>query len=630
MANEAHLAILKQGVQVWNEWREENYQLIEPDLSGINLTECDLQGAFLDGTNFQKTNLSRANIRNARLNRTVLTETVLIGANLDGTSLSGVDLRSTILTNASLCGACLSGSNLMGLNLRATRLERVNLNGAELSGSNLSELKLYNVDLSAAKLNGTDLRGADLSGANLLSADLTRANLVGANLQGSNLVRASLHQTIIDQTTVLNQKWIFVWTVVNKLYASKDFRGLDLRGVNFSNCELQGVDFSEADLSGAFLERAKFRGANFSRAKLVESYLLEADFSGANLDEADLRRACAINADFSGMEITGGCLTVNENGATLRKADLRKVDFFRAKFFKADLQEANLKRANLREADLERADLTKACLKRANLTRVQAIETNFTGANFTGACLEGWNNNNNAKLDDIECKFVYLKHGSTLGGIVKCTERYPSNSRKFFASGEFSKLFQADCSYSRLAVLDQLISKFENLLDENSEAEESLFHNFLQENYTLLDIYGYVESKPCLAYPSEELSATGKTRLQPDFIIRYPGNRYKLVEIEKPGKRIATKQGHSTSLFTQASWQLGEWEHYIKNYPSLLRDRYPGIATYRSSMLVIGRRLNPAYMELLIENFPHDEIYTYDDLLDKAKQAYQHLKALSI
>lgn len=103
-----------------------------------------------------------------------------------------------------------------------------------------------------------------------------------------------------------------------------------------------------------------------------------------------------------------------------------------------------------------------------------------------------------------------------------------------------------------------------------------------------------------------------------------------MVELEKPEKKIETKQGHPTSLFTQAAWQLAEWEHYISNYPHLLQEIYPGISTHRSSMLVIGRRREPAYMELLLINVRHGEICTYDDLLDRAKRALANLKALSV
>ena len=61
MANEEHVALLKQGVEVWNKWREENPDirpdLSEADLTGANLarrepaTGADLRGADLSGAN---------------------------------------------------------------------------------------------------------------------------------------------------------------------------------------------------------------------------------------------------------------------------------------------------------------------------------------------------------------------------------------------------------------------------------------------------------------------------------------------------------------------------------------------------------------------------------------------------
>ena len=41
MANQEHLDILKQGVEVWNKWRKE-YPKINPDLSFFNLTLIDI------------------------------------------------------------------------------------------------------------------------------------------------------------------------------------------------------------------------------------------------------------------------------------------------------------------------------------------------------------------------------------------------------------------------------------------------------------------------------------------------------------------------------------------------------------------------------------------------------------
>ncbi len=56
MANQEHLDILMQGVDVWNEWRKEHPD-IQPDLSfalliGANLSEADFHNAYLRETTF--------------------------------------------------------------------------------------------------------------------------------------------------------------------------------------------------------------------------------------------------------------------------------------------------------------------------------------------------------------------------------------------------------------------------------------------------------------------------------------------------------------------------------------------------------------------------------------------------
>lgn len=66
MANEEHLAILKQGVEVWNRWRKE-HPSIEPVLSGADLRHAYLREADLSGVNLTRADLRHTYLRDADL-----------------------------------------------------------------------------------------------------------------------------------------------------------------------------------------------------------------------------------------------------------------------------------------------------------------------------------------------------------------------------------------------------------------------------------------------------------------------------------------------------------------------------------------------------------------------------------
>ena len=97
-------------------------------------------------------------------------------------NLSGADLSDADLSGAYLRGAYMSEANLSGADLRGADLSDANLSGADLRGADLSGANMSDADLRGADLSGADLRGASLSGASLSGADLSDADLRGANL----------------------------------------------------------------------------------------------------------------------------------------------------------------------------------------------------------------------------------------------------------------------------------------------------------------------------------------------------------------------------------------------------------------------------------------------------------------
>ena len=158
MADSEHLAKLKEGVEAWNKWREEN-RGIEPSLENADLSEAHLKNV----------DLREAHLKNA---------------DLSGAHLENADLRVAHLENADLFGTYLEKADLFG-----ARLEKADLFGAHLENADLRGVHLENADLRGAHLENVDLRGAhlenvDLFGAHLESAVLREANLTNANVSG--------------------------------------------------------------------------------------------------------------------------------------------------------------------------------------------------------------------------------------------------------------------------------------------------------------------------------------------------------------------------------------------------------------------------------------------------------------
>jgi len=197
MANDEHVALLKQGVAAWNAWRAENPD-IRPDLSeadftgadliGANLIGADLVGAKLSGADLTGAKLSEADLSEGRVVRADLSGANLSRANLGEARLSGANLNGTDLTEAKLVNANLSMAHLTHANLVRAVLARVLLGSADLTGVNLTGADLRAADLTSANLRRADLTGADLGGVKLSSADLNGADLSGASLQGAQLI----------------------------------------------------------------------------------------------------------------------------------------------------------------------------------------------------------------------------------------------------------------------------------------------------------------------------------------------------------------------------------------------------------------------------------------------------------
>jgi TIR domain/Pentapeptide repeats (8 copies) len=166
MADPEHLAIIKQGVEVWNRWRAEHPE-IQPNLWQANLRGNSRTGPDLSEINFHNAQLAMANLSGAMLHHANLSNAVLSGANL-----IGANLRNATITNADLSEATCRAVDFRGANLRKATLTRTDLNRADLTKADLRQAECIRTNLTETNCREADFREAYLDEIILGNTDL--------------------------------------------------------------------------------------------------------------------------------------------------------------------------------------------------------------------------------------------------------------------------------------------------------------------------------------------------------------------------------------------------------------------------------------------------------------------------
>lgn len=210
----------------------------------------------------------------------------------------------------------------------------------------------------------------------------------------------------------------------------------------------RGADLTNTDFTGATLQNTDLREANLTRTRFYEAKKL--DF--ARVDESILAKRDILN-----LLVTG-----NGRGKSYASANLKG----------ANLKGADLKDANLKGADISEATFQGACLEWANLTLTQAVGTDFTSAKMTGACVEAWNIESTTRLDNVDCRFIYLLENPKPR--TDDRERRPSSGE--FQPGEFTKLFEEVLNTVDLIIRDGIdwkafVTAFKKVQVENGDTE---------------------------------------------------------------------------------------------------------------------------------------------------------------
>jgi uncharacterized protein YjbI with pentapeptide repeats len=200
MADVTHLNILKQGIDIWNKWREKHSEII-PDL-----TELGLFNAKLNKVNLVCAKLSGAHLVSANFIRARLIKADLFGADLREAKFQQADLTQAYLCEAVLRGANFNGANLLGANLIEVDLCEATLRGTNLIAGDLLEANLHSADLYGSTLNGANLERTILSRANLSNTQLRGTKFMQTHLEGASFEGAIIGWTIfadVDLSTII-------------------------------------------------------------------------------------------------------------------------------------------------------------------------------------------------------------------------------------------------------------------------------------------------------------------------------------------------------------------------------------------------------------------------------------------
>jgi len=167
MADQCHLNKLNEGVNAWNQWREEHPEIL-PDLR-----KADLHEAILTEVDFRRTNLDGVDLRNARLCSVSLNSASLCQANLSGARLRHASMhktffKETILQHANFHKAYLLDTMFLNVDLNET----INLETVVHLGP--STIGIDTIQRSKGIIPDVFLRGAGVS-EQLLACSHSRA-----------------------------------------------------------------------------------------------------------------------------------------------------------------------------------------------------------------------------------------------------------------------------------------------------------------------------------------------------------------------------------------------------------------------------------------------------------------------
>lgn len=228
----------------------------------------------------------------------------------------------------------------------------------------------------------------------------------------------------------------------------------------------------------AFVRQRALAFTTWGGTSFYKANLTNADFSFAKVAKTDFRNAVTTRTDFKGAIGTEYC---RFEGTVLYSSEIREICITRhgkGKIFDhlsirgVNWSEAILSDTSFISADLNEADLRGADLSRAKLIQTQLDKTDLTQTCLTGACIENWGITAKTKLDDVDCKYVFMRLPTRDNPEPY---RKPDNRQEEFQTGDFADFIcpivkTLDLYHNREVDPRAFAISFKQLAENNSDA----------------------------------------------------------------------------------------------------------------------------------------------------------------
>jgi hypothetical protein len=194
MANPEHLAILSQGVAVWNAWRREK-PMVTPDLSDGAFSTPYLKGLDYEGSSWLHPRFDWGEYHNRRVN---FENANFNNVNLERSDFTGINLASCTFDKAQLTGAKFIGAQLARADFSRLTGD-YSYDDITARGISFKDAQLWRAILDGADLRDGDFTRANLHGTSFLSSDLRGADLSKSSPWHVRFDRAHLERCTFDR-----------------------------------------------------------------------------------------------------------------------------------------------------------------------------------------------------------------------------------------------------------------------------------------------------------------------------------------------------------------------------------------------------------------------------------------------